>query len=263
MVPLTLMESDAPEMSGRSALSVRIAEFVEQTNRASSPEELFAQLVDVAGYFGCEYLAYGALCIDRHAGPEPDTAPALLLNYPPGWQAYYFEQGYQTLDPVVTRTIYAAGPYVWNDWRRGRLLSKEEDQVFADAADAGLRIGASIPLHGALGRVSVLSFASGRSRMDFRDHLRWLHTIAAQFHIAYDQIASTDCRQSQQPALTRREKECLTWVAHGKSSWDISMILKLSESTVQFHLQNVLRKLATSSRTVAVVKAIRLGLIIV
>ena len=61
--------------------------------------------------------------------------------------------------------------------------------------------------------------------------------------------------------LSRREKECLMWVAQGKSSWDIGMILKISENTVNFHLKNAMRKLGTTSRTVAVVKSIRLNLI--
>ena len=39
------------------------------------------------------------------------------------------------------------------------------------------------------------------------------------------------------------------------------MILNISENTVNFHIKNVMRKLDTTSRTVAVIKAIRLGLI--
>lgn len=61
--------------------------------------------------------------------------------------------------------------------------------------------------------------------------------------------------------LTAREVECLTWVANGKSSWDISLILGISENTVNFHVKNSMRKLDTSHRTVAAIRALRLGLI--
>jgi DNA-binding CsgD family transcriptional regulator len=61
--------------------------------------------------------------------------------------------------------------------------------------------------------------------------------------------------------LSRREKDCLTWTAQGKSSGDIGMILNISENTVNFHVKNAMRKLETTSRTVAVVKSIRLNLI--
>jgi len=51
------------------------------------------------------------------------------------------------------------------------------------------------------------------------------------------------------------------WTARGKSSWDIGMILTINENTVDFHVRKAMRKLGTTSRTVAVVKAIRLNLI--
>jgi DNA-binding CsgD family transcriptional regulator len=61
--------------------------------------------------------------------------------------------------------------------------------------------------------------------------------------------------------FTRRERECLEWVARGKSSWDISIILNISENTVNFHLKNTMKKLGASRRSVAAIKAIKLGLI--
>ena len=39
------------------------------------------------------------------------------------------------------------------------------------------------------------------------------------------------------------------------------MILNISDNTVNFHIKKAMRKLGTTSRTVAVVKAIRLNLI--
>ncbi|SFK16435.1 LuxR family transcriptional regulator, quorum-sensing system regulator CciR [Bradyrhizobium sp. Gha] len=61
--------------------------------------------------------------------------------------------------------------------------------------------------------------------------------------------------------LSEREVQCLRWVEEGKSSWAIGVILKVSENTVNFHIKNAMRKLETSSRTQAVVKARRLGFI--
>jgi LuxR family quorum-sensing system transcriptional regulator CciR len=62
-------------------------------------------------------------------------------------------------------------------------------------------------------------------------------------------------------SLTKREIECLEWIANGKSSWDIGQILGISTDTVNYHVKKTLRKLDVSSRTTAVVKAISLGLI--
>ena len=61
--------------------------------------------------------------------------------------------------------------------------------------------------------------------------------------------------------LTQRERECLRWTAQGKSSWDIAVILKISQNTVNFHIKNAMKKLETNRRIVAAIKAIYLGLI--
>jgi DNA-binding CsgD family transcriptional regulator/TolB-like protein len=61
--------------------------------------------------------------------------------------------------------------------------------------------------------------------------------------------------------LSSREQVCLGWAAQGKSSWDIGAILAISENTVNFHIKNAMKKLQTTSRTVAAIKAMHLGLI--
>ncbi len=59
--------------------------------------------------------------------------------------------------------------------------------------------------------------------------------------------------------LSGREQQCLMWVSHGKTSWEISVILGLSERTVNFHLLNACRKLNVYGRQAGVAKAMRLG----
>ncbi|MEZ4517630.1 MAG: response regulator transcription factor [Chloroflexota bacterium] len=68
---------------------------------------------------------------------------------------------------------------------------------------------------------------------------------------------------SELPAedLTPREKEVLELVAQGLTNKAIGLRLSISEHTVKFHLNSVLGKLGAQSRTDAVVKATRQGLI--
>jgi len=63
------------------------------------------------------------------------------------------------------------------------------------------------------------------------------------------------------PNLSKREKEVLTWSKRGKSSWEISAILNISERTVNFHVNNIMQKLNAVSRIQAVAVAIERGLI--
>jgi LuxR family quorum sensing-dependent transcriptional regulator len=61
--------------------------------------------------------------------------------------------------------------------------------------------------------------------------------------------------------LTPREREILRWAADGKTAWETSVILDLSERTVKFHLIEASRKLNAVNRTSAVAKALARGLI--
>lgn len=61
--------------------------------------------------------------------------------------------------------------------------------------------------------------------------------------------------------LTERELQVLTWVARGKSSSDIAGILGISERTVNFHLDNAMRKAGVATRVQAAVKCAMLKLI--
>ncbi|MDH2405297.1 helix-turn-helix transcriptional regulator [Bradyrhizobium sp. SSUT18] len=65
----------------------------------------------------------------------------------------------------------------------------------------------------------------------------------------------------QTVVLSAREKQCLRWVEEGKSSWEIGVILRVSENTVNFHIKNAMRKLEVTTRIQAAIKARRLGLL--
>jgi|SRR5215510_2318932 len=61
--------------------------------------------------------------------------------------------------------------------------------------------------------------------------------------------------------LTEREAETLTWVARGKSSADIAVMLHVSERTINFHINNIMRKAGVATRVQAAIKCALLGLI--
>ncbi|WP_308218701.1 helix-turn-helix domain-containing protein [Ciceribacter sp. RN22] len=57
--------------------------------------------------------------------------------------------------------------------------------------------------------------------------------------------------------LTPREREVLSWTANGKTAWEISIILDISESTVISHLRNARDKLETVNVVQTIVEAMR------
>jgi len=48
--------------------------------------------------------------------------------------------------------------------------------------------------------------------------------------------------------LSKREAECLSWVANGKTSSEVSQILGISERTVNFHVNNSMKKFDAVNR---------------
>jgi DNA-binding CsgD family transcriptional regulator len=61
--------------------------------------------------------------------------------------------------------------------------------------------------------------------------------------------------------VSAREIDCLRWIAAGKTAWEASKILGISERTVRFHLNTAREKLHCITTTQAVAKAISQQLI--
>ena len=60
--------------------------------------------------------------------------------------------------------------------------------------------------------------------------------------------------------LTKREMDVLKLLSEGNSNHEIGAILKITEGTVKFHVNNILSKLDVSDRTQAVITALKRGL---
>ncbi len=154
----------------------------------------------------------------------------------------------------------AADAAVW-DW------SWEAAAGTPDLREAGLPAAAL--LHDAAGAVAAWSAgARGLLRDDTEPE-----ALAAALHAIHHGLAviSPDLLADLLPeteaapppeALTPREREVLQLLAEGLPNKAIALRLGISEHTVKFHVNALLGKLNAQSRTDAVVRATRLGLII-
>ena len=235
---------------------MRITEFIERSNAAASTEELTASFRQAIQDVGYEGYAYGALTnFETYNLPSP----AIDVTYPVPWVNHYFESGYDRPDPVITKSPFMRRPFIWTELRD---LSAEEDRFLDEAGEAHLFNGVAVPIHGPFGDVFVVSAASPFTDSDPKNAISVLHVLATQFHSAFLGLVFEDPMTSPTVQLSPRERECLLWSARGKSSWDIGMILNISEHTVNFHLKNAMSKHGAGNRILAIVKAIRMGLII-
>ncbi|MBQ4812668.1 hypothetical protein A7985_21085 [Pseudoalteromonas luteoviolacea] len=67
-------------------------------------------------------------------------------------------------------------------------------------------------------------------------------------------LALKKCLSKERIKITKRERDCILWASEGKTSWEISQILGISERTVNFHLSNCIEKTNSANRQQAIVK---------
>jgi len=184
----------------------------------------------------------------------------LMTSYPGDWKQSYFESEAWSIDPVIRAAYVSRAPFLWSEIRKRWRLTRRQCSLMRSAEDAGLRTGLTVPMREPDGTLYLTSFAA-ESRDGFTPELtRLVHLLASQLRIRVSQ--DTGGALGDAPALlSRKEVECLKWVSRGKSSWDISVIVGVSEDAVNFRLRNIFRKLGTNSRTVAVLKAFSYGYI--
>lgn len=244
----------------RGAFAVEFGRFLEQTDGVDQSERLFDMLSAFALNFDCPWVSYSSISSNQKGLKAVRRDPAVLLKIPEEWQERYFEMGYDRIDPIIKTCRTRADAFHWSEVYNDVSTTEEERRVFDEAATFGLRSGVSIPLHGPDRSLAIMSFAQARNGEPQSRTIPYLQFAALHFHLKVTQFANSSCIESD-PALSPREIECLSWIARGKSSWDIGQILEISIDTVNFHVKNVLRKMDTSNRTAAAVNAIRLGII--
>lgn len=240
---------------------MRISEFIEQSNQQTSPEAVLSLMQRAAGEIGFDRYAYCALTGHDRYLPGNKPAPAIALNFPSCWTDYYFAHRYQTVDPVIVNAPLIDGPFLWETMGKRYRLTGRQKLVMHQAAEAKLRDGVGVPLHGPFGSVCLLTFASGDGNPDAKALLPRLNLLSAQFHLAYGEVGRADSTPTRIPSLTARERECLQWISTGRSRPEVADVLHLSESTVGYHLHNVNTKLEATNTILAVVKALRYRLI--
>jgi len=219
-------------------------------------DELRAVTSQIISRLGFDGFAYVRFC----KGQRPDG----LSDYREDWRQHYLEEGFLYSDPVVRHAKYVMRPFVWEESVGYRRITKAERRVLNEGRDFGITEGACVPVHAPGPDFSSFSVFANTTVGGF--HELWYEKRYQLQLVAFyvDQAFSSNIRQQRKEfldQLTPRETECLLWTSRGKTAWEISRILHVSEHTVEFHLRNCMRKLKTASKHHAVVKAIVCGLI--
>jgi DNA-binding CsgD family transcriptional regulator len=121
----------------------------------------------------------------------------------------------------------------------------------------------SFPLRTLGGEAALLCIGAVMAQDDWARQMpalqRDFQILGNYFHQHIMRIYGHDA--SNEMLITAREIDCLKWMAAGKTAWEASVILGISERTVRFHLNAAREKLDCLTTTQAVAKAVSQQLI--
>ncbi|NQV20559.1 MAG: LuxR family transcriptional regulator [Rhodospirillales bacterium] len=249
------------------ALDHRLNEFIEDVRDAQDIDRLKDRLAHALSGIGFDWFGYVGL--DRPLGSSAPSSelmgvPCVSINVgPPEWVDRYFEQAYWDEDPMMLESLRTTLPFRWNKMLEEETLSLRGRQILREAAECGLHDGFTVPVLDHGGKIGLLSVSSKEPRDDLDSPLtssvHAVHLLSIYFHAAVQGLVVNSQNPLPKSILRPREVECLQWTARGKTAWEISMILKVSERTVNFHLGNAMRKLGVYNKTHAVAKMLVTG----
>lgn len=182
------------------------------------------------------------------------------VSYSNEWLYTYGRNGYASVDPVLQQVLATSEAQVWKQTYT-TAASPKEIEFIEEACSHGLTHGITTSmLERGSGFASFFSFAGGDIKNTIRcmGLLEYLRPVLHRLAMAHTNIALP----SHTSALSPRETMVLNWMKLGKTNWEISQIIGVSERTVRFHVESIFVKLDVGSRTQAVAFAIEHGLLV-
>lgn len=216
---------------------------------------------DACKRLGLDYFALYNLSTVS-AGQHVYCVNAFHTNYPPDWIEYYSRFNLIAHDPIIAFAPRATNATNWSEINNLRCVSADQKRVLSLATEHGIHSGMFMGFVNLSGDTQVVVFASSQPREFSQADLH--EATVAGLYLSQRLRKSLICKQRDayvDNVFTSRELECLTWAAIGKSSDEISAIIDITPNTVNFHMKKAMKKLDASTRMLAVVKALRIGLI--
>ncbi len=233
--------------------------YIDKMQKARSPEEVCRILIDVTSRFGLTALLAGT--VPKPGTPqEEQRSHALLCDWPKEWMERYVSLNYVDRDPLVTYMKRTPSSVYWHEAVELVNADRAGREVYGDAKAFKLNDGFAMPLVTLEGEIVMVSL--GGDEIELSPEALQIISLASTFAVGRAmQLSAQKPVIEHRPELTDREKECMRWAALGKSEWEISQILGISEHTSEKHLLNAKAKLGAANRVQAVAEAIRHGYI--
>ena len=231
-----------------------VLEFASHICQYHDLKSLTADFARLMGHFGLSSFIFTGLPSVGY-----NVAPLIICDYwPEGWTDRYRDQNYFAEDPVGRWSILKRRPFRWRDAQKAEADTPLRRQIAGEAWDHGLADGIAYPLLGETAAVVSLA-AEGNLSIGPADEAS-IFLAVNYFKTAAEDI-EREAKKSHQTVLTHRELEHLKWMAAGKTVWETSCIMSISNSAVKLHRASIRRKLGVASTTQAIALGVQRGII--
>lgn len=190
---------------------------------------------------------------------NPERLSAIRLNnYPSDWNADYEKRKLAGIDPVVAHCFQSTMPILWTE-----ELFNNTQCLWDELEQQGLQHGWSQAIHDEdSGLCSILSLARSHcpiSAWELYENLGFSVFIGHHLHKLVTQTLPKKPDMVANPQLSLREIDVLKLAADGKTAYESARILSLSPRTVNFHVQETIRKFGVSNKISAIIAAAKAG----
>jgi LuxR family transcriptional regulator/LuxR family quorum-sensing system transcriptional regulator CciR len=234
-------------------------EIFERMRTAQDRQELWEGFVDYFHAYGVRTLC--AMHIPPPGAPDGNRRIIDACGFLEPMIEAYVADGLWERDPIRKQVQIHPAPFFWSEIGELRKLNEGERAFLAECAARGGGEGLAIPVFGPHGRNGYISIALEPDRSHFSDAvLKEFQAVAQMAHQRFCELL--DPELIEPVSLSPRETEILEWVARGKSNTVIGEILAISPNTVDTHIRRIYHKLDVSDRTVAALRGIGCGMIV-
>jgi DNA-binding CsgD family transcriptional regulator len=234
-------------------------DYLGRANAATSVKALFKVFVDTVNQHGLDRAIFSLST--EHDDIDTPAQLGLIHNYPRDWMEYYFEKGFDRIDPVLIHASQKVGMFEWKEIPRYLDLRKKQRLCLNLGEEAGLHNGLGILMRGPCNQTAGIALACSEKKDSFDGAVDLVSAYCNHYYVSYKRLNERPAPAGPNLFLTDKERDILSMVARGKSDAMIARKLHMSVHTVDSHMRKIFRKLETNNRTMAVVKALARGLI--
>ena len=235
-------------------------EFTEGLAEADSLSSVSQICKQISSHYGFYHYLYGAAVPGTSISPQYFVLDSRQLSHESSQTPGF----YTSTNPLIKCCSGLISPISWDETMAAEYVNISQE-VYSAAYCMGIADGISLPIHSQSGGSAVFNVihkrSSGHSESEPTGSIPELYLLAVHIHQAIKQHLRPEDSPVGIKKITEREKECLLWSAEGLKTMAIADELDISESTVTFHIQNVMRKLSARNRQQAIARAITLGVI--